>query len=130
MGTIAPGTQGMALNDTLEDGAPVQIGVSVDETTPVAAAEADVRRVRGSAEGDLMVQPTFEGANIANAEGVLVQGPAASDAPELGNPVQLGGSVDDISPAAAAEGDVRRGNALGEIRIEIERLPPNAEPLI
>ena len=48
-------------------------------------------------------------------------GPAASDAPETGNPVQIGGSVDDTSPAAAAEGDVRRvrvspeGNLLVEV---------------
>jgi hypothetical protein len=38
---------------------------------------------------------------------VVVQGPAASDAVEAGNPVQVGGSVD-TSPAAAVDGDVRR----------------------
>lgn len=98
----------MALTDTPEDGAPVQIGLSVDETSPTAAAEGDVRRARGSAEGDAMMQPAFEGADIATVNGMFVQGPAASDAPELGNPVQLGGSVDNTAPASAAEGDVRR----------------------
>lgn len=51
MGTIAPGTQGMALSDTPEDGAPVQIGASVDNTSPTSVAEGDVRRIRVSPQG-------------------------------------------------------------------------------
>ena len=51
----------------------------------------------------------------------IIVGPAASDAAEVGNPLQIGGSVDDTSPTAAAEGDVRRyraspeGNFLAEL---------------
>ena len=46
---------------------------------------------------------------LVNARGsVFVEGPTASDAAEAGNPVQVGGSVDNTSPAAATEGDVRR----------------------
>ena len=52
---------------------------------------------------------------------VFVEGPTASDAAEAGNPVQIGGSVDDTSPTAATEGDVRRiratpeGNVIAEV---------------
>ena len=46
---------------------------------------------------------------LTTARGSLyVEGPAASDAAEAGNPVQIGISVDETSPTAAAEGDVRR----------------------
>ena len=48
-----------------------------------------------------------------------VEGAAASDAPEALNPVQVGGSVDETSPAAAGEGDVRRIRVTpeGDLRI-------------
>ena len=45
---------------------------------------------------------------VDSAGRIIAVGPAASDAPELGNPIQIGGSVDNTSPASAAEGDVRR----------------------
>jgi len=40
--------------------------------------------------------------------GSIMEGPVASDAAERGNPVQIGGSVDNSGPVAAGEGDVRR----------------------
>jgi hypothetical protein len=121
---------GAAASDAAEAGNPIQIGLSVDEGSPTAAGEGDVRRVRGSAEGDLMVQPTFEGANISSAQGAFVQGPVASDAAEAGNPLQIGGSVDDTSPTAAGEGDVRRfrstpkGNQIVELYKGEDALAP------
>lgn len=39
---------------------------------------------------------------------LAVEGIAASDAPEQGNPVQIAGSVDTTTPVAATEGDARR----------------------
>ena len=95
----------MALTDTPEDGAPVQIGISVDETAPTAAGEGDVRRVRGSAEGDMMMQPAFEGADIATVDGVFVQGPVANDAPAAGNPIPIGGVAVAGLPVAVDDGD-------------------------
>jgi len=85
--------QGMAASDAAEVGNPVQMGLSVDEVSPTAAGEGDVRRWRGSAEGDAMVQPTFEGVNIASASGIYAQGPAAHDAAIAGNPVIEGGEA-------------------------------------
>jgi hypothetical protein len=112
---------GPAASDAPESGNPVQIGISVDETAPAAAAEGDVRRWRGSAEGDGMVQQAFEGAAVVNANGIFVQGPVASDGVAAGNPVQIGGVVDDTTPAAAAEGDIRalRASPEGNIYTEI-----------
>jgi hypothetical protein len=53
--------------------------------------------------------------------GLEVQGPVASDGVAAGNPVPLGGVVDDTSPATAAEGDIRslRGSPEGNQLIEI-----------
>ena len=71
----------------------------------------------------------------SGSSGKSSEGPAASDAPELGSPVQIGGSVDDTSPAAAGEGDVRRlrstpeGNMIVELYKDNNSLsPPNAMP--
>ena len=44
----------------------------------------------------------------------IIVGPAASDAPAVGNPVPIGGVVDDTSPAAAAEADARSFRATPE----------------
>lgn len=38
---------------------------------------------------------------------IYTEGPVASDAANAGNPIKIGGVVDDSSPAAAAEGDIR-----------------------
>jgi len=51
---------------------------------------------------------------------VAVQGMASSDAAEVGNPVQMGGSVDDTSPTAAGEGDVRRIRSTPEGNLIVE----------
>ena len=71
----------------------------------------------------------------SGSSGKSSEGPAASDAPELGSPVQIGGSVDDTSPDAAGEGDVRRirctpeGNMIVEIYKDNNSLSPlNAMP--
>jgi len=64
------------------------------------------------------------------SSGAFVQGPAASDAAEAGNPVQVGGSVDDTSPGTAGEGDVRRfrstpeGNQIVELYKDENALSP------
>ena len=109
MGTIAPGTQGKALPDAPEDGAPVLLGGGVDDTAPSSVGEGDVQRIRSSPEGNLLVELMRDNASFfGDVNGIGVQGTAASDVPELGNPVQIGGSVDDTAPTAAAEGDVRR----------------------
>ena len=61
---------------------------------------------------------------LTTARGSLfAEGPAASDAAEAGNPVQIGGSVDETIPAAAGEGDVRRVRVTpeGNVRVEITK---------
>jgi hypothetical protein len=119
-GTVAPldssglQVQGAVASDAAEAGNPVQIGLSVDEASPTAAAEGDVRRVRGSAEGDMAVQPSFEGANIANANGEFVQGPVASDAAAAGNPIQMGAVVDESTIVDVGEGDIRELRITGD----------------
>lgn len=60
MGTIAPGTQGKALTDTPEDGAPIQIGGSVDNVAIETAAEGDVRRIRVTGQGYLLQSTIFD----------------------------------------------------------------------
>lgn len=61
-----------------------------------------------------------------------IEGQAASDGPERGNPVMIGGSVDDTSPASAAEGDARRfrstpeGNQIVELYKDNNALSPIA----
>ena len=71
----------------------------------------------------------------SGSSGKSSEGPAASDSPESGSPVQIGGSVDDTTPAAAGEGDVRRFRATPEGNIIVELYkdnnslsPPNAMP--
>ncbi len=53
----------------------------------------------------------------------IIVGPAANDAPESGNPIQIGGSIDETSPIAAGEGDVRRIRVSpdGNIRVELTK---------
>ena len=63
---------------------------------------------------------------VDSAGRVILVGPAAGDAPELGNPVQIGGSVDDTSPAAAAEGDVRRIRVTPEGNLIVELYKDNS----
>ena len=59
-------------------------------------------------------------------------GPAESGSPETSKPVQIGGSVDDTSPVAANEGDVRRirvtpeGNQIVELYKDNNALSPIA----
>ena len=108
-----PGTHHVARSE-------VHIGGTVDETTPTAASEGDARNIRVSAQGDVMAQPAFEGSPIADSSGEYVQGPAASDAAASGNPVQIGGVVDDTTPASAGEGDVRnvRVSPQGNLLVE------------
>ncbi len=61
---------------------------------------------------------------------LLIAGAVASDAVEAGNPIMVGGSVDDTSPAAAAEGDARRfrstpeGNQIVELYKDNSALLP------
>jgi hypothetical protein len=111
---------GAAADDAAASGNPVQVAGVVDES-PASRAEGDIVPLVMSAEGDLHVQPSFEGANIASATGVFVQGPAADDAIASGNPLLLGGLVDDTSPNTGNEGDVKtvrvspEGNVLAEI---------------
>ena len=54
---------------------------------------------------------------------VFAEGPVASDAVAAGNPVQMGGVVDDTAPAAAAEADARafRSTPEGNQTVEIYR---------
>ena len=62
----------------------------------------------------------------------LIAGAVASDAPAAGNPVQMGGVVDDTSPAAAAEADARafratpEGNQIVELYKDNNALSPIA----
>ena len=62
----------------------------------------------------------------------LIAGAGASDAPAVGNPVQVGGVVDDTSPAAAAEADARafratpEGNQIVELYKDNNALSPIA----
>ena len=51
---------------------------------------------------------------------VFIEGPIASDGVAAGNPVQQGGVVDDTSPTAAAEGDVRSLRATPEGNLIVE----------
>ena len=60
--------------------------------------------IRGSYTSEVFSQWLLTTARGA----VFVEGPTASDAAEAGNPVQVGGSVDETSPVSATEGDVRR----------------------
>lgn len=94
-------------SDGVSVGSPVQIGGVVDETTPVSAAEGDARSFRATPEGNGIVELRVNDTALADASGVLVQGSVASDGVSAGNPVKSGGEVDDTSPVAAAEGDVR-----------------------
>ena len=48
-----PKVQGVAASDDAESGNPVQIGGSVDETSPASGDEGDVRRIRVSPEGNV-----------------------------------------------------------------------------
>ena len=63
---------------------------------------------------------------------ILVTGPVASDAVAAGNPIPIGGDVDDTSPAAAAEGDRRvfrstpEGNQIVELYKDNNALSPLA----
>ena len=58
---------------------------------------------------------------VDSAGRIIVTGPVASDGVLAGNPILLGGSVDDTSPAAAAEGDVRvlRSSPEGNLLVEV-----------
>jgi len=78
-----------------------------------------VRNVRGSAEGDLMVQPAFEGANISSATGIFAQGPVADDVASTGNPVVMGGvaiEVDKTDP-----GEVTAAADVAFARMDLNR---------
>jgi hypothetical protein len=55
--------QGPAASDTVEKGNPVQIGLSVDLTSPAVAADGDVRRVRGTERGNMIVAIGEDGAS-------------------------------------------------------------------
>ena len=63
---------------------------------------------------------------------ILVTGPVASDAAAAGNPIPIGGDVDDTSPASAAEGDRRvfrstpEGNQIVELYKDNNALSPIA----
>lgn len=76
------------------------------ESTPVTPDGDSMADDTANAEKVLLVDTA--GADLVGTTGVKTQGVAASDAAEAGNPVQIGGSVDETSPATAGEGDVRR----------------------
>ena len=63
---------------------------------------------------------------------VLITGPVASDAVAAGNPIPIGGDVDDTSPASASEGDRRtfcstpEGNQIVELYKDNNALSPIA----
>ena len=67
---------------------------------------------------------------VDSAGRVLIAGAVASDAAAAGNPVQVGGVVDDTSPTAAAEGDARsfrstpEGNQIVELYKDNNALSP------
>ena len=75
-------------------------------------ADTQDRLVRIGTKYQATVPAVADGDNVyllVDAAGrIIAVGPAASDAPEVGNPLQIAGSVDNTSPAGAAEGDVRR----------------------
>jgi len=58
-----PKVQGVAASDDAESGNPVQIGGSVDETSPASGDEGDVRRIRVSPEGNVYTE-LLEGTNV------------------------------------------------------------------
>ena len=100
-------------------------GSDIASGTNNGLAPGDIVQVAADAPGYLDLADIFidsdnnsEGVDFyaAKAHGVIpytsgrgrIEGLAASDAAERGNPVQIGGSVDDTSPIAAGEGDGRR----------------------
>jgi hypothetical protein len=84
------------------------------------------------ADTNLPVQDIQNEVYDATAKAWKVQGPVASDAAEVGNPVPVGGSVDDTTPASAAEGDRRafrstpEGNQIVELYKDNTALSPIA----
>lgn len=69
---------------------------------------------------------------VDSAGRIIVTGPVASDGVATGNPLSIGGDVDDTSPAAAAEGDRRvfrstpEGNQIVELYKDNNALLPFA----
>jgi len=69
---------------------------------------------------------------VDSAGRIIVTGPVASDGVSTGNPLSIGGDVDDTSPAAAAEGDRRvfrstpEGNQIVELYKDNNALSPIA----
>ena len=61
------GLQGLVASDEPEQGNPVQIGGSVDNTSPAGAAEGDVRRIRSTPDGHLLVTNAYELATYNDA---------------------------------------------------------------
>ncbi len=133
MGTIIPGAGGVATEDVSAE-PDVAIGDKVRELMTRKGVRIISPIVSQAAQGDAISTANLVGvlserdsqvaANYAawvylfngttmdrlrgDTNGLQAQGPAASDDPELGNPLQIGGSVDNTDPASAAEGDVRR----------------------
>lgn len=97
--------QGPVASDGAIAGNPLPQGLHVDETAPAAVGEGDIRYARGSAEGDTMVQPAFEGANIADANGIFAQGKDAEDAAVTQNPQLMAGRYETTQRSLDA-GDV------------------------
>ena len=99
-------------------------------------ADTQERLVKVGSKYQATAPAVADGDNVyllVDASGrIIVAGPAASDSAEAGNPVQIGGSVDDTSPAAAAEDDVRRirctpeGNVIVELYKDNDALAPIA----
>lgn len=102
-------------------------------------ADTQDRLVRVGTKYQATAPAVADGDNVyllVDAAGrILITGPVASDAVAAGNPVPVGGDVDDTSPAAAAEGDRRvfrstpEGNQIVELYKDNNALsPPCREP--
>jgi len=118
-------TEGPAASDAAEAGNPVQIGISVDETSPAVAGEGDVRRVRGSPEGNVYVEGGFvsggAGTNPIAIGGVAGNGTintirtkeTPADTETLANNFWLYTAA--LSFLTAPDGGVNLGRAAGDV---------------
>jgi len=102
----------------------------------VGSTDPDNKLVRVGSKYNATAPAVSDGDNVyilLDAAGrVVVTGPVASDGVALGNPLPIGGDVDDTSPAAAAEGDRRvfrstpEGNQIVELYKDNNALSPIA----
>ena len=91
--------QGDTPHDAVDKGFPLKTGGKANTGIPSAVADGDRVNANYDEFGShrvLLVAP--DGSDLVTTGGVQVQGPAASDDPEVGNPVQIGGGVDSTTP--------------------------------